>query len=61
MPNYTESLDLAKPIPNEDSADIRVINENMDKIDKWSTEIKNKTVSLTEQEVISIIAAKRGV
>ena len=52
MPNYTESLDLAKQIPNEDSADIRVINENMDKIDKWSTEIKNKTVSLTELEVI---------
>ncbi|MGL4797550.1 MAG: hypothetical protein ACRC1Y_05940 [Paraclostridium sp.] len=40
MPDYTGNLNLAKPIPNEDSADIRVINENMDKIDEWSRNIE---------------------
>jgi len=32
MPNYTTHLNLAKPLPNE-SADITVINANMDAID----------------------------
>lgn len=49
MPDYTGNLNLAKPIPNEDSADIRVINENMDKIDEWSTEINKKTKGATSE------------
>lgn len=49
MPDYTGNLNLAKPIPNEDSADIRVINENMDKIDEWSTEINKKTKRATSE------------
>lgn len=61
MPKYTGNLNLAKPIPMEDSADIQVINDNMDKLDEWSVNIDKKTVSLTEQEVILIITAKRGV
>lgn len=54
MPDYTGNLNLAKPIPNEDSADIRVINENMDKIDFWSTEINKKTKGATS-EVAGIV------
>ncbi|MGL5616648.1 MAG: hypothetical protein ACRDD2_10550 [Sarcina sp.] len=54
MPDYTGNLNLAKPIPNEDSADIRVINENMDKIDEWSTEINKKTKGATS-EVAGIV------
>ena len=49
MPDYTGNLNLAKPIPNEDSADIRIINENMDKIDEWSTEINKKTKGATSE------------
>ena len=49
MPDYTGNLNLAKPIPNEDSADIRVINENMDKKDDWSTELNKKTKGATSE------------
>ncbi|WP_448822020.1 hypothetical protein [Cetobacterium sp.] len=61
MPNYTANLNLSKPIPSEDVADIEVINANMEKIDKWSEEIDIKTALLTEQEVIEIIQTKREV
>lgn len=36
MPNYTQNLNLAKPVPETDVADITVLNENMDKLDVWS-------------------------
>ncbi|MCQ9627780.1 hypothetical protein HS141_12690, partial [Cetobacterium somerae] len=49
MPNYSGNLNLAKPIPMEDVADIQVINDNMDKIDAWSTGIDEKTKAATSE------------
>lgn len=47
MPDYTENLNLAKPVPETDVADITVLNENMDKIDEWSKDINAKTREAT--------------
>ena len=42
MPNITRKLKLKKPIFETEAADIRVINENMDLIDKFAEDMETK-------------------
>ena len=52
MPNYTNNLQLEKPLLNE-NYDIEVYNRNMDKIDTAIQEVKGKVdgLELTAQRV----------
>ena len=52
MPNYTNNLQLEKPLLNE-NYDIEVHNRNMDKIDTAIQEVKGKVdgLELTAQRV----------
>lgn len=59
MPNYTKNLDLAKPVPETDVADIIVLNENCDKLDTWAGEINTKLIALTTYEVTEIVTSQR--
>ncbi|WP_053955092.1 hypothetical protein [Inediibacterium massiliense] len=55
MPELTRNIKLKKPLDHE-TADIKVINENMDKIDNEITELQNKIEDKTE-----IIVAEKNV
>lgn len=46
MPNLTPNLGLKKPLDNE-AGDIAVINENMDKIDKATADLKQSVGNVT--------------
>lgn len=61
MPTFTKHLNLRKPSENDFYNQETEQCENWDKLDEWSEKTDKKTVPLTEQEVISIITAKRGV
>lgn len=60
MPDYTEKLNLEKPLQNE-YYNVDKNNENMDKIDKFAKELKSDIDTHSGNETVHITAMERTI